>query len=67
MNAPHLHAITSAELAEELQYIDITGSMEWQGATIMTGVHFRDGPRPVTIIKSNGADAMHLISLPCGD
>ena len=67
MNAPDLYPVTSAELAEELKCIDITGSMEWQGATIITGVHLRDGPRPVTIFKSNSANDMNLIALPDSD
>lgn len=65
--APSLYAIDSAQLAEELKHIDITEKMQWWGSTIITGVHHRDSPRPVTIIKGGGGSPMHLISLPCGD
>jgi hypothetical protein len=62
--APSLYAVDSAQLADELKYVDITETMKWRGSTIMTGVHHRDSPRPVTIIKSGGSSPMHLISLP---
>mgnify|MGYP003382221173 CR=1 FL=1 len=65
--APSLYAVDSAQLAEELRHIDITSAVSWRGSTIMTGVHLRDSPRPVTIIRGGGSSPMHLISLPCGD
>lgn len=65
--APSLYAVDSIQLAEELKHIDITEKLKWCGSTIMTGVHRRDSPRPVTIIKGGGSSPMHLISLPGGD
>ncbi len=59
--APSLYAVDSTQLAEELQHVDITETIQWLGSTVITGVHHRDSPRPVTIIKCG---PMHLISLP---
>lgn len=64
--SPNLYAVDSAQLAEELQHVDITSTMPWCGFTIITGVHIRDGLRPVTIIKGHGGSAMHMIALPGG-
>ena len=70
MKAPDLYAVDTAQLAEEMQYVDVVGSMQWGGDfTIISGVRFfsKDSPQPILIIKSGGSDPMHLIALVDND
>ena len=61
--APDLHAITAAQLAEEMKSIDVDSSYRWGAHTVITGVrHSGDEPQPVVIIKG-GMSGMHLIAL----
>ena len=66
--APDLYPVNSAQLREEMRYIEVTHSMKWGGPiTIITGVRrdqVTDLVHPVLIVKSAGRDAMHLIVLP---
>lgn len=62
--AQSTYPVTSAQLAEEMKHVDINEVTPWGGFTIITGVHFRDSPRPVAIIKGGPMD---LILLSGGD
>ena len=68
--AQSIYAVTTGELDDEMNHIEVCESIQWLGsATVITGLRrYGSGePQVVTIIKSAGIDSMHLICLSAGD